>query len=103
MLCTKYPKLLKGLACLLLVCFSGCVVPKTKHGLIEDAENNTLTNSLGMTFKLIPAGTFMMGSPSDEPGRISDETRHQVTLTRPFYIQTTEVTQRRHDGSAMRP
>ena len=48
---------------------------------------------LGMTFALIPAGTFTMGSPSDELGRDSDETQHEVTLTQPFYMQTTEVTQ----------
>jgi formylglycine-generating enzyme required for sulfatase activity len=40
-----------------------------------------------------PAGTFFMGSPVNEPGRDSDERRHKVSLTRPFYIQTTEVTQ----------
>ncbi len=51
------------------------------------------TNSLGQTFVLLPAGTFIMGSPSDEPGRWGDETQHQVTLTQPFYMQTTEVTQ----------
>ena len=55
--------------------------------------NDTYTNSLGQTFKLIPAGTFTMGSPSSEPGRDSDETQHQVTLTQPFYMQQTEVTQ----------
>jgi len=55
---------------------------------------STYTNSLGMYFFLIPAGTFTMGSPSDEPGRYSDEgPQHQVTLTQPFYMQTTEVTQ----------
>ena len=53
----------------------------------------TYTNSLGQTFILIPASTFSMGSPSDEPGRESGETQHQVTLTQPFYMQTTEVTQ----------
>jgi formylglycine-generating enzyme required for sulfatase activity len=54
---------------------------------------STSTNSLGMTFILLPAGTFTMGSPADEPGRHADETQHQVTLTQPFYMQTTEVTQ----------
>ena len=34
-----------------------------------------------------------MGSPLNEPGRDSDERRHKVSLTRPFYLQTTEVTQ----------
>jgi formylglycine-generating enzyme required for sulfatase activity len=51
-------------------------------------------NSLGQTFNLLPAGTFTMGSPSDEPGRNSNEgPQYQVTLTQPFYMQTTEVTQ----------
>ena len=54
----------------------------------------TYTNSLGMTFNLIPAGTFTMGSPSSELGRNSiEETQHQVTLTQSYYMQTTEVTQ----------
>jgi formylglycine-generating enzyme required for sulfatase activity len=44
-------------------------------------------------FVLIPAGTFMMGSPEDEPGGIEDETLHQVTISKPLYMQTTEVTQ----------
>lgn len=46
-----------------------------------------------MTFNRIPTGTFMMGSPEDEPMRDSDETQHQVTLTNSYYMQTTEVTQ----------
>ena len=53
----------------------------------------TLTNSLNMTFRQIPSGTFMMGSPDDESGRDDDETLHRVTLTESFYIQTNEVTQ----------
>jgi len=52
-----------------------------------------ITNSLGMTFVFIKPGTFMMGSPSGETGRFDNETQHQVTLTRGFYMQTTEVTQ----------
>ncbi len=51
------------------------------------------TDDFGMTFNLIPAGPFVMGSPSNEPGRNDDETQHDVILTRSFYIQTTEVTQ----------
>jgi len=53
-----------------------------------------ITNSIGQTFVLIPAGTFMMGSPKDEPKRYDDERRHRVTITKAFYMQTTEVTQK---------
>jgi formylglycine-generating enzyme required for sulfatase activity len=48
---------------------------------------------LNDNFVLIPAGTFMMGSPEDEPGRFARETLHKVTISKPFYMQTTPVTQ----------
>jgi len=41
----------------------------------------------------LSGGTFTMGSPASEEGRYDDETQHQVTLTRDYEIQTTEVTQ----------
>jgi formylglycine-generating enzyme required for sulfatase activity len=41
----------------------------------------------------IPAGTFTMGSPTDEVGRFSNETQHQVTLTQDFFIGIFECTQ----------
>jgi formylglycine-generating enzyme required for sulfatase activity len=47
-----------------------------------------------MTFVKIPAGTFMMGSPATESGRGSDEgPQHQVTISKGFELQATEVTQ----------
>jgi formylglycine-generating enzyme required for sulfatase activity len=51
-----------------------------------------ITNSCGMRLKLIPAGTFMMGSPAAETGRGNDEHQHEVTISKAFYIQTTVVT-----------
>lgn len=57
------------------------------------AEQKTYTNTIGMEFVYIAPGTFWMGSPEDEVGRDIDETRHQVTLTKGYYMQTTEVTQ----------
>lgn len=45
-------------------------------------------------FVYIAPGSFTMGSPSDEPCRDLDETQHQVTLTRGFYMMQTEVTRR---------
>lgn len=60
----------------------------------DDSKNGKIvTNHLGMTFVYIPPGTFTMGRPENEMGRQSDERQHQVTLTRGFYMQTTEVTQ----------
>ena len=53
----------------------------------------TYTNSLGMTFNLIPAGTFTMGSPTSELGLSGGEVQHQVTVTQSYYMQTAEVTQ----------
>jgi len=51
------------------------------------------TNSIGMEFVYIKPGSFMMGSPSNESGRDDDEVQHRVSITKSFYIQTTEVTQ----------
>jgi len=43
---------------------------------------------------LIPAGKFIMGSPPSEKGHVlNDETQHEVTLTKDFYIGKYEVTQ----------
>jgi formylglycine-generating enzyme required for sulfatase activity len=53
------------------------------------------TDSWGITFRLVPPGSFVMGSPADEPGHGNggyDETPHSVTLTRPFYLAKHEVT-----------
>jgi formylglycine-generating enzyme required for sulfatase activity len=52
-----------------------------------------LSNRLGMSFVLIPPGSFLMGSPQNEPERDPIERQHRVTLSRGFYLQTTEVTQ----------
>ena len=42
----------------------------------------------------IPRGTFIMGSPEDELGRNNDETQHEVTLTKDYYIGVFECTQK---------
>ena len=56
------------------------------------ASEKIFRNSLGMEFVPIPARTFIMGSPKDEHHRQKTEVQHPVTISRPFYIQTTEVT-----------
>src|SRR5207253_1014856 len=45
----------------------------------------------------IPGGTYLMGSPSSEPGHADDEDpQHPVTL-RPFWMGKTEVTWDEYD------
>jgi len=64
-----------------------------KH-FISVSDQELYTNSIGMTFVRIPAGVFMMGSPPDELGRVYNESLHEVTLTKDFYLQSTEITNR---------
>jgi formylglycine-generating enzyme required for sulfatase activity len=65
----------------------------------------TLANSLGMRFVLIRAGRFTMGSSPQEIGRLTklagqewavhlkgEGPEHEVEITRPFYMGTTQVT-----------
>jgi sulfatase modifying factor 1 len=59
-------------------------------------DETLLTNSLGMTLKLIPAGEFDMGSDATDSEAVDDEKvigkKHHVRITKPFYLGTTEVT-----------
>lgn len=50
-------------------------------------------NSIGMKLARIPAGSFMMGSPRSESERDDKEERHEVTITKPFYLGVFEVKQ----------
>ncbi|MCP4108120.1 MAG: SUMF1/EgtB/PvdO family nonheme iron enzyme [Desulfobacteraceae bacterium] len=70
------------------------VIAKLKPVIETVKAEPEITNSLRMKFVYIKAGTFTMGSPENEKGRDSDEKQHRVTLTKGFYMQTTEVTQR---------
>ena len=54
---------------------------------------SSVINSIGMELIEIPAGKFTMGSPEDEKGHEDDEAQVSVTLTKPFSIGKTEVTQ----------
>jgi formylglycine-generating enzyme required for sulfatase activity len=59
----------------------------------EMEEKADLGNGTNLDMVLIPAGRFMMGSPASEKGHRNDETEHEVTLTKPFYMGKYEVTQ----------
>jgi formylglycine-generating enzyme required for sulfatase activity len=67
--------------------------PETMKRRIEAIVPRVFTNTFGMTFVLIEPGTFVMGSPKNEERRGGDEEQHQVMLTKPYYLQTTQVTQ----------
>jgi formylglycine-generating enzyme required for sulfatase activity len=64
-----------------------------------------------MTFVLVPPGTFRMGSPAEEqdyltktffdgkrPDWLDNEALHEVTLTEPFDLAKTEVTQAQYEA-----
>jgi formylglycine-generating enzyme required for sulfatase activity len=56
-------------------------------------------NSAGpVGFVWIPPGTFVMGSPTNEPGRSTYELQHVVTLTRGFWLSDREVTQKEYEA-----
>lgn len=67
----------------------------------DSAPYDLLTNDDYKTTKLvlrkIKAGTFTMGSPSDETGRYSNEDQRQVTLTDDFHIGVFELTQKQYE------
>ncbi len=56
-----------------------------------------ITNSIGMKLVLIPAGSFTMGSPVGEVGRKDNETPHEVTISKSYYLGVYEVTQEQYE------
>ena len=64
-------------------------------GAVGGAPSGRIYTVSSINYKMvyISPGTFMMGSPSGEPKRDSDERQHKVTLTNGFYMGTTEITQ----------
>jgi formylglycine-generating enzyme required for sulfatase activity len=55
-------------------------------------ETVDLGDGVAMPFLLIPPGSFVMGSPKNEEGRVEDEPAHAVTITKPFYLGKYAVT-----------
>ncbi len=56
-----------------------------------------ITNSIGMRMVLIHPGSFAMGSSEEEKGRSPNETQHEVTISKPYYIGAYEVTQNKYE------
>jgi formylglycine-generating enzyme required for sulfatase activity len=58
-----------------------------------------LNSSVQLQMIRVEPGTFIMGSPTSEAGRRdTDETEHNVTLTKPFYLGKYEVTQAQYEA-----
>ena len=79
----------------LLACNTAPAANNVKAMKRLKAENWTVP-TVGMQMKLIPAGTFSMGSPNGEMERNEDEVQHEVTISRPFYIGRYEVMQKEY-------
>jgi formylglycine-generating enzyme required for sulfatase activity len=86
-----------GTLCFVLSLFSDIAAAPASPMLISDdiqmdiASGEFITNSIGMEFRLIQPGSFLMGS---NIGKSDEKPVHQVNLTRPFYICVYEVTQK---------
>ena len=85
--------------CACLLTFIAVELPQTAHGQQPQSASRqsgspVITNSIGVKLVQIPAGTFMMGSPKSESERDSEEFRHEVAITKPFYMGVYEVKQR---------
>lgn len=81
-----------SISSIIFISFLSACAPTTKESRVPPARK-TFANPLGMKFIYILPGTFMMGSAANERGANDDEKQHQVTISRPFYLQAAEVTQ----------
>ena len=54
-------------------------------------------NSIGMKLRLIPKGTFTMGSPVEEKEAQGNEEGHKVTISKEYWLGVYEVTQGQYE------
>lgn len=84
------------LTCIILTGVA-CTAPQPVSGNTSTSLRR-FTNSIGMTFVLIPAGEFDMGSPEYKDGHLYWEGPiHRVQISRPFWIGTHEATQGQYE------
>ena len=61
---------------------------------IAQVAENSLTNSIGMEFVLLPSGSFQMGSKDPDAKAFANERpQHQVVISKSFYLAKYEVSQ----------
>jgi formylglycine-generating enzyme required for sulfatase activity len=59
----------------------------------DDSNQKTISNKIGMKLVMIPAGEFLMGSPSADAHSDQDERpQHRVRISKPLYMGVHEVT-----------
>jgi formylglycine-generating enzyme required for sulfatase activity len=98
-----YSKWLMFVGVPMLCVYSSCIVcgilfsPQEKKSAVQKIAPDEITNSIGMKFRRIPAGRFLMGSPTEEKGRFDDERQREVEITKPFYLAVHEVTQEQYE------
>ncbi len=63
------------------------------QGVLLPTPEQTVLPHSGQTLRLLPPGTFLMGSPANEPARRDNENQAAVTLTQGFWLGQTPVTQ----------
>jgi formylglycine-generating enzyme required for sulfatase activity len=68
-----------------------------KRAGLEPTLTMNLDGGVKLELVLIPAGKFIMGSPANEALRQDDETPHEVTIKRPFYMGKYTVTQEQYE------
>ena len=84
------PNHVSSCATLLLVLSLICGIPGCESSGGGPVELETVTNSIGMKFLVVPNGTLLMGSNSGD-GR--ERPVHEVTITQPYGLGMHEVTQ----------
>ena len=74
---------------------SGNIISRTQGRAQQKIEH--LGNDIKLEIVYIPGGSFLMGSPTEEVGRYSDEgPQHRVTL-QPFYMSKYPITQEQYE------
>ena len=71
------------------------------HGAPEGGFTTEEYKGNKIALRLIPPGSFVMGSPTTEPGRTTTaarEVQHVVAITKPFYIGVFQITQKQYQN-----
>ena len=80
---------------LVFVWLTVCVTTFAVTQPVQD-RSDVIINSIGMKLKLIPAGSFVIGTTTYKSGCNTNENKHKVTFTKSFYMGVYEVTQKEY-------